>query len=171
MDRFCDGCYNVSVNISDRDVIRIEQKFDAMKIDGQLSFLLYACSREVIKQYKPFLDAMDLTYTQYIVMMVLWERDEITVKELGDTLYLDSGTLTPLLKKLENKGYILRKRSRKDERNLLLSVTEEGNGLKSYAKKIAEQIECNTRLSDEDTGALFVLLRKVLGRMDGGKEA
>ena len=152
-------------------MIEIEQNFDVMKIDNQLSFLMYACSREVIKQYKPFLDAMDLTYTQYIVMMVLWERDEITVKELGDTLYLDSGTLTPLLKKLENKGYICRNRSRKDERNLLLSVTEEGNALKSHAKEITEQIERNTMLSGEDTQALYVLLRKVLEHLDGGKEA
>lgn len=152
-------------------MIEIEQNFDVMKIDNQLSFLMYACSREVIKQYKPFLDAMDLTYTQYIVMMVLWERDEITVKELGDTLYLDSGTLTPLLKKLENKGYICRNRSRKDERNLLLSVTEEGNALKGHAKEITEQIERNTMLSGEDTQALYVLLRKVLEHLDGGKEA
>lgn len=152
-------------------MIEIEQNFDVMKIDNQLSFLMYACSREVIKQYKPFLDAMDLTYTQYIVMMVLWERDEITVKELGDTLYLDSGTLTPLLKKLENKGYICRNRSRKDERNLLLSVTEEGNGLKGRAREITEQIERNTMLAGEDTQALYVLLRKVLEHLDGSKEA
>ena len=152
-------------------MVAIEQKFDVMKIDNQLSFLMYACSREVIKQYKPFLDAMDLTYTQYIVMMVLWERDEITVKELGDTLYLDSGTLTPLLKKLENKGYICRNRSRKDERNLLLSVTEEGNGLKGRAREITEQIERNTMLAGEDTQALYVLLRKVLEHLDGSKEA
>ena len=150
-------------------MITIEAKFDVMKIENQLSFLLYACSREVIKQYKPFLDGMDLTYTQYIVMMVLWERDEITVKELGDILYLDSGTLTPLLKKLEAKGYIVRKRSRKDERNLLLSVTEEGMALKPYAMQITEEIESNTMLPGEDTDALFTLLSKVLERMDGGK--
>ena len=150
-------------------MITIEAKFDVMKIENQLSFLLYACSREVIKQYKPFLDGMDLTYTQYIVMMVLWERDEITVKELGDALYLDSGTLTPLLKKLEAKGYIVRKRSRKDERNLLLSVTEEGMALKPYAMQITEEIESNTMLPGEDIDALFTLLSKVLERMDGGK--
>ena len=97
--------------------------------------------------------------------------NEITVKELGDTLYLDSGTLTPLLKKLKNKGYICRNRSRKDERNLLLSVTEEGNALKAYAREITEQIERNTMLAGEDTQALFVLLRKVLEHLDGSKEA
>ena len=147
----------------------IEQKYEALKIENQLSFLLYACSREVIKQYKPFLDAMDLTYTQYIVMMVLWERDEITVKELGDTLYLDSGTLTPLLKKLENKGYILRTRSRKDERNLLLSVTDAGKALISHAKEIADQIENNTALSGENTDTLAKLLMEVLDRLGSNK--
>ena len=152
-------------------MITIEPNFDVMKIENQLSFLLYACSREVIKQYKPFLDGMDLTYTQYIVMMVLWERDEITVKELGDALYLDSGTLTPLLKKLEAKGYIIRKRSRKDERNLLLSVTEEGMALKPFAREITEKIESNTKLPGEDTDALFTLLGKVLERMDGSNRS
>ena len=147
----------------------IEQKYEALKIENQLSFLLYACSREVIKQYKPFLDAMDLTYTQYIVMMVLWERDEITVKELGDTLYLDSGTLTPLLKKLENKGYILRTRSRKDERNLLLSVTDAGKALISHAKEIADQIDNNTALSGENADTLAKLLMEVLDRLGSNK--
>ena len=87
-----------------------ELNYDALKLKNQLCFPLYACSREVIKQYKPFLDEIDLTYTQYIAMLALWENKEMTVKELGDALYLDSGTLTPLLKKLENKGYVTRTR-------------------------------------------------------------
>ena len=98
-----------------------DHKYDALKIENQLCFPLYACSREIIKRYKPFLDEIDLTYTQYIAMMVMWEQREVNVKELGKRLYLDSGTLTPLLKKLESKGLVSRKRSREDERNLIVS--------------------------------------------------
>lgn len=148
-------------------MITIEQSFDVLKIENQISFLLYASSREVIKQYKPFLDEMDLTYTQYIVMMVLWEQDEITVKELGDALYLDSGTLTPLLKKLENKGYIKRNRSRKDERNLLLRVTEQGAALKGKAMEMAGLILKHTMLTENEIDTLYTLLHKVLDRMEG----
>ena len=96
---------------------------DALKLENQLCFPLSACSKEVIKKYKPFLDKLDLTYTQYIAMMVLWEYGEITVKTLGKMLYLDSGTLTPLLKKLESKGYIIRTRNSSDERNLIIRIT------------------------------------------------
>ena len=81
-----------------------ESTFDCLKLENQLCFPLYVCSKEIIKRYKPFLDKLDLTYTQYITMMVLWEKKEMNVSELGQCLYLDSGTLTPLLKKLESKG-------------------------------------------------------------------
>ena len=91
------------------------EEFDNLKLENQLCFPLYACSKEIIKRYKPFLGAIDLTYTQYITMMVLWDKKELTVKDLGKCLFLDSGTLTPLLKKLETKGYIDRKRSADDE--------------------------------------------------------
>ena len=84
-----------------------ESTFDCLKLENQLCFPLYVCSKEIIKRYKPFLDKLDLTYTQYITMMVLWEKKEMNVSELGQCLYLDSGTLTPLLKKLESKGYII----------------------------------------------------------------
>ena len=92
--------------------------YDALKLDNQLCFPLYAASREVIKRYHPYLSALDLTYTQYIAMMVLWEAKKLTVKELGKKLFLDSGTLTPVLKSLESKGYIVRSRSKEDERAL-----------------------------------------------------
>ena len=88
-----------------------------LKLENQLCFPLYACSKEIVRRYKPFLDPLDLTYTQYITMMVLWEKKAVTVKELGEKLYLDSGTLTPVLKKLESKGYLTRERSGKDEQN------------------------------------------------------
>lgn len=93
-----------------------ELSFDSLKLENQLCFPLYACSKEVVKKYRPLLDELDITYTQYITMMVLWEKKEINVRDLGKILYLDSGTLTPLLKKLEKKGYISRKRNSEDER-------------------------------------------------------
>ena len=101
----------------------MEDKYEVLKLKNQLCFPLYACSKEIVRMYKPFLDALDLTYTQYITMMVLWELKQVSVKELGERLYLDSGTLTPVLKKLEQKGYIKRERSKEDERMLVVTVT------------------------------------------------
>ena len=92
------------------------KNYDALKLDNQLCFPLYACSKEIVRRYKPFLDEIDLTYTQYIAMMVLWEEKKVNVKELGSRLFLDSGTLTPVLKRLEQKGIITRQRDEKDER-------------------------------------------------------
>ena len=143
-----------------------EQNYDALKIENQLCFPLYACSREVIKQYKPYLDKMDLTYTQYVVMLALWEEKEMTVKALGDRLYLDSGTLTPLLKKLETKGYITRTRSRKDERNLLVGVTESGAALREVAMEIPRAIRQHTELTREEAEILYRLLYKILAHVD-----
>lgn len=142
------------------------QTFEALKIENQLCFPLYACSREVIKQYKPFLDELDLTYTQYIAMMALWENHEMTVKELGDVLYLDSGTLTPLLKKLEAKSYVTRTRSRKDERNLIVALTEQGELLKEKAVRMPRAIMANTELTKEEAELLYRTLYKILDRMD-----
>ena len=110
--------------------------FDALKLENQLCFPLYAASREVIKRYYPFLDAIDLTYTQYIAMMVFWEEKEISVKELGHRLFLDSGTLTPLLKCLEAKGLVTRSRSLDDERVVIARITEEGEALKEKAEAL-----------------------------------
>ena len=94
----------------------MNDKYDAIKLENQICFPLYACAKEIVRRYKPFLDELDLTYTQYITMMVLWEEKEMNVKELGKRLYLDSGTLTPVLKRLEQKGLVIRKRNSKDER-------------------------------------------------------
>lgn len=143
-----------------------EHDFEALKIENQLCFPLYACSREVIKQYKPFLDELDLTYTQYIAMMVLWENQEMTVKELGDVLYLDSGTLTPLLKKLEAKNYVTRTRSRKDERNLIVALTEQGEQLKEQAVKMPRAIADYTELSKKEAEDLYRTLYKILARLE-----
>lgn len=139
-------------------------RYDALKLDQQYCFPLYACSRELIKEYKPFLDELDLTYTQYITMLVLWERNSVNVKTLGDQLFLDSGTLTPLLKKLESKGLITRKRSREDERNLIVSITEAGEALKARALSIPGQIAASFNLTEDEMKTLYHLLYKFLNR-------
>lgn len=139
-----------------------DNKFDVLKIENQLCFPLYACAKEIVRKYKPFLDELDLTYTQYITMMVLWERKEMNVKTLGEYLYLDSGTLTPVLKKLESKGYITRKRSVEDERNLNVVITEMGEDLKEKAVLIPEQMGHCIHLDHEEALNLYQLLYKVL---------
>lgn len=146
-----------------------ERKFDVLKLENQLCFPLYACSRETIRLYKPYLDKLQLTYTQYITMMVLWDRGSATVKELGKALYLDSGTLTPLLKKLEAKGLLTRKRSTEDERNLIVSITEEGQRLKEKAVSIPESMARCVVLSHEEAHALYRLLYKLLTYVDEEK--
>lgn len=143
----------------------MEKQFEALKIDNQLCFPLYACSKEIVKRYKPYLDNIDLTYTQYITMMVLWEEKQINVKSLGERLYLDSGTLTPLLKKLESKGYISRERSSVDERNLIISITDKGEALKYDAVKVPEQISGCVKLSNEEAKQLYTLLYKILNQL------
>ena len=140
-----------------------ERKYEALKIENQLCFPLYACSRDVIKKYKPYLDKIDLTYTQYITMLVMWDRKEVNVKELGRRLYLDSGTLTPLLKKLESKGLLTRKRSTEDERNLVISITEKGERLKEEAAEIPEKLTQTLPLNQEEAVTLYHILYKLLG--------
>ncbi|MBU3806690.1 MAG: MarR family transcriptional regulator [Candidatus Fournierella pullistercoris] len=135
--------------------------YDALKLENQLCFLLYVSSREIVKRYKPLLDKIDLTYTQYIAMLVLWEKKQLTVKELGE--YLDSGTLTPLLKKLEYKGFVTRVRSEKDERSLVVTLTQEGEKLKEQAVEIPLQIAGCINLTPQEGKLLYDMLHKVLG--------
>ncbi len=116
--------------------------YDILKLDNQLCFSLYVCSKEIIRMYKPLLDPYGLTYTGYIVMMALWESDEVTVKDLGKKLFLDSGTLTPLLKKLEALGYIDRSRSSLDERNVYIRLTQMGKDFREEALHIPEKLVC-----------------------------
>ena len=139
-----------------------EQNYDALKLEKQVCFPLYACARETIKLYKPFLDELNLTYTQYITLLVLWEKEQVTVKELGNRLYLDSGTLTPLLKKLEEKGLVDRRRSTADERNLIVSITEQGRALQDQALHIPGEMAKCLVLSREETLTLYHLLYKML---------
>lgn len=136
-----------------------------LKLENQLCFPLYASAREVVKKYKPFLDEIGLTYTQYIVMMVLWEKRSMNVKSLGEHLYLDSGTLTPLLKKMETQGLLLRKRDDKDERNVIVTITEQGEQLKGKALEIPLKMKECIPISPEEAQLLYQLLYKVLGRI------
>ena len=146
-------------------------KYDALKLENQLCFPLYACARATIKLYKPFLDKLDLTYTQYITMMVLWERRSLTAKELGDVLLLDSGTLTPLLKKMESKGLLTRKRSTEDERSLIITVTEAGMALRERAVTVPAEMTACIPIPPEETMALYRTLYRMLGREDQIPEA
>lgn len=149
----------------------MEDKYDCLKLENQLCFPLYACAKEVVRRYKPFLDQIDLTYTQYIVMMVLWEKKEMNVKTLGASLYLDSGTLTPLLKRLESKGLITRERSHQDERALNVAITEKGAQLREAARDVPEKIQSCMQLEEEELRVLYKLLYKTLESvgMTGGQ--
>ena len=139
-----------------------DSKYDALKLEKQLCFPLYAASREMIKLYRPHLDGLNLTYTQYIAMMVLWEKGTVSARELGSKLYLDSGTLTPVLKSLENKGFVRRERSAEDERVLLVSTTPEGEALKERALHVPEKMcEC-VNLEREEIRELYRMLYKLL---------
>lgn len=144
----------------------MDDRYDSLKLENQLCFPLYACAKEVVRKYKPFLDGIDLTYTQYIAMMVMWDRKEVNVKELGEYLYLDSGTLTPVLKKLESKGYISRKRSKNDERNLVVKLTPSGEELKEKALQIPEQMRQCININETEFASLYKLLYGMLKSMD-----
>ena len=139
-----------------------DNKYDCLRLGSQLCFPLYAVSKEIIRRYKPFLDEIDLTYTQYITMMAMWEHGRMNVKELGKCLFLDSGTLTPVLKKLEAKGYLHRCRSRADERNLVVTITDEGKKLQDRALAVPAGMACCIDLDEDDTETLYKLLYKIL---------
>lgn len=140
----------------------MNQEYEALKLKNQLCFPLYAASREVIKQYRPYLDAMNLTYTQYIAMMVFWEEQKINVKALGKKLFLDSGTLTPVLKSLEAKGLIRRFRCAEDERVLIAELTEQGVKLREQAKSVPQKAAGCMKLSQQEAMELYRLLYRIL---------
>ena len=141
-------------------------KYDDIKLENQLCFSLYAASREVIKLYKPCLDKFNLTYTQYIAMLVLWEEEKTTVKQMGERLHLDSGTLTPLLKKLEKNGLIIRHRDVDDDRVVVIELTEEGTALKDKITCIPCEMKSKMKLSNVDTMKLKALLDEMLVLMN-----
>ncbi len=141
-------------------------KYDSLKLENQLCFPLYAAAKEITRKYKPFLDELDLTYTQYICMMVMWEQQSLNVKRLGEFLYLDSGTLTPLLKKLEDKGFIERKKNDNDERNLIISVTDKGMTLRDKALSVPQNIGTCIPLSQDEAKLLYNVLYKILNNLN-----
>ena len=140
--------------------------YDALKLKNQLCFPLYACSKEIIKAYKPYLDELDLTYTQYITMMVMWEHKELKVKDVGKYLFLDSSTLTPLLKRLEEKGYVTRRRSADDERDLIVTITDRGEELKEKALLVPERLGACVDLDPQKARDLYALLYEVIGKLE-----
>ena len=142
----------------------MSNEYDALKLCNQLCFPLYACAKEIVRRYKPYLDEIDLTYTQYIAMMVLWEHKQINVKDMGAFLYLDSGTLTPVLKKLEQKGYLTRERDKEDERVLNVTITEQGEELKEQAVQIPRKMQGCVSLDKEEAQTLYRILNKILER-------
>jgi DNA-binding MarR family transcriptional regulator len=138
---------------------------EALRLDNQFCFAVYACAREVTKLYKPFLDELGLTYTQYVTMLALWEKDHVSVKELGERLYLDSGTLTPLLKKLEKAGYVNRARDAKDERNVIVRLTAQGIELKQQAFDVPMKVNCGTNLPVREMENLRDQLKLVIDQI------
>ncbi len=145
--------------------MKMSNKYDKLKLENQLCFPLYAASKEIVRHYKPFLDKLDMTYTQYIAMMVLWEHEKLTVKELGEYLYLDSGTLTPLLKTMEKKGWVERNRSKEDERVLNVTITKQGEALREQALSVPEQMAGCVHLKQEEITQLYQLLYKILDNL------
>ncbi len=140
-------------------------RYDVLKLENQLCFPLYVCAKEIVKAYKPYLDELDLTYTQYITMMALWEYKELRVKDVGNCLFLDSSTLTPLLKRLEEKGYVTRRRSTEDERDLIVTITDSGEALKERAVTVPERLGACVALDPEKAQALYTLLYEVIGNL------
>ena len=141
------------------------KKEELLKLENQLCFPLYACSREIITAYYPLLRKLDLTYTQYLGMMALWEYGCLSVKELGEKLYLDSGTLTPLLKKLEAKGCLEKQRSSEDERSVLVKLMPFGEALKQKALEVPQAMACKVSLPEEEAQVMYRLLYKILGEL------
>ena len=144
----------------------MENRYDCLKLKNQLCFPIYLCSKEIIRKYTPLLNELDLTYTQYIVMMYFWEQKKSNIKELGNTLLLDSSTLTPLLKKLENKGYITRNRATFDERNLEVCITDKGEKLKEKAISIPEKMGKCLDITEEEAKVLYRIIYKILLNVD-----
>lgn len=142
--------------------IEINDKYDMLKLENQLCFPLYAASRQIVKLYTPYLKKLNLTYTQYITLMVLWEKGDATIKDLTQALYLDTGTMTPLLRKMEKSGLITRTRSKKDERVVNIRLTDAGWALREKALEIPPAIAGCVHLSREDAVSLYRILYQIL---------
>lgn len=147
-----------------------EGKYDALTLKNQLCFPIYLCSKEITRRYSAILNELDLTYTQYIVMMFFWEIGSSNVKELGETLMLDPSTLTPILKKLESKGYLNRERSPADERILTVTLTDKGKALRERALDVPDKIKNCYGLSPEESEQLYRLVTKLLSNVERDQE-
>ena len=154
-----------AVGFAEHKEERMKDKYAALRLENQLCFPLYACAKEIVKAYKPFLDELGLTYTQYITMMVLWEHKELRVKEVGEKLFLDSSTLTPLLKRLEEKGYVTRRRSDQDERDVFVAITEAGEALKERALTVPQRLAACVQLEPEKAAGLYTTLYEIIGKL------
>lgn len=135
---------------------------EKLKLENQLCFPLYACAKEVVRRYTPLLEPLGLTYTQYIVMMILWEHKSISVGDMGRRLFLDSGTLTPLLKKMERNGWLNRQRSKDDERVVIVSITDTGEALQEIVSEVHVKMAQCVKLESDEALQLYTLLNKML---------
>ena len=144
--------------------------YEALKLRNQVCFPLYACSKELVRQYGPFLRDLGLTYTQYIVMMVLWERETVSSRDLAECLHLDYGTLTPVLRRLSQAGYLTRERSGEDERLLTLTVTESGKALREKAVSVPSAVAGCVGLTPEEFQTLYILTYKALRNMESRRK-
>ena len=142
------------------------QEFNPLALDNQLCFALYVCSKEIIRKYSPLLEPLGLTYTAYITLLCLWEKDNVTVKTLGERLFLDSGTLTPLLKKMEGQGLITRTRGGKDERTVYIKLTDQGIAMKKKCLDIPQKMMCQNILDMDKAAPLLQTLHQIMTRMD-----
>ena len=144
----------------------MSEKYEALKLDNQICFPLYTASRLVIQRYQPMLKDLDITYPQYLVLMVLWEKDEVNLSTIAEKLQLQSNTLTPLLKRLQQRGFLERKRSETDERNIVITLTEKGKKLKDQACDVPGLLAEQIPLSMEEAKELYRLLYKMIGEMN-----
>ena len=140
-------------------------EFNMLALDNQLCFALYVCSKEIIRKYTPLLEPLGLTYTSYITLLCLREKDNVTVKELGERLFLDSGTLTPLLKKMEGQGLVTRTRGGKDERTVYIQLTDQGKGMKEKCTEVPKQMMCQNILDMDKAGPLLMTLHQIMHNM------
>ena len=144
--------------------------FNPLALDNQLCFALYVCSKEIIRKYSPLLEPLGLTYTSYITLLCLWEKDNVTVKDLGARLFLDSGTLTPLLKKMEGQGLLTRTRGGKDERTVYIKLTDQGRSMKEKCSGIPQQMMCQNIIDMKNAAPLLGTLHQIMQNMQSQSE-
>jgi len=154
--------------VSKKEEVAISRGEELLKLDNQLCFALYSSSRGITRLYRPLLSEFGITYPQYLAMLVLWEKEPLTVKELGERLFLDSGTLTPLLKRMEKQGLLKRARSQGDERQVLISLTDKGRKLKDKALAIPLKIADQVNISQSEFISLLTSLKKLMRKIDMG---